>query len=113
MDRIDHSLEHLIDEIKNSNEYIMYQELKAKIKEEPEKEQAIHRFREQNYLLQKSKDVDLFDEIDQIWREYESLRMQPLVEEFLAAELALCRTIQKINLKMVSSLDFDMGFLDE
>lgn len=110
---IDESLNRLIEAIKNSEEFHTYQVLQEKIKMEPESEAAINKFRRHNYELQRSKNTDLFEENDQIWYEYETLRMQPLAEEFLKAEMALCRIFQKVNLKMVQSLQFDLNFLEE
>ena len=38
----------------------------------------------------------LIDELDRFQQEYESFRDIPMVRDFLAAELAYCRTLQEI-----------------
>lgn len=114
MSQVDTCLDQLITAVLESDEYRRYQEIKEKIKLEPEKEQAIHNFRRQNFLLQSSKnDVDLFEEIDRLEREFAVFRAQPLVEDYLAAELAFCRLIQKINWKLMEHVEFDIGFHDQ
>jgi hypothetical protein len=40
-------------------------------------------------------------------REFESIREIPLVEDFLAAELAFCRMMQGLNNKVADALEFD------
>jgi len=98
MNVVDERLEQLINAILESDEYKRYQEIREKIKLEPEKEQAIHNFRKRNFRLQKSRNtVDLFGEIDRLEREFAEFRRKPLVEEYLSAELAMCRLIQKVN----------------
>lgn len=114
MNRIDASLEQLIAAVLESDVYQQYQQIREKIKQEPEKERAINNFRRRNFMLQRSKDnIDLFEEIDRLEQEFAQFRQEPLVEEYLAAELALCRQIQKINLKLMEQVEFDLGFFDQ
>ena len=40
-------------------------------------------------------------------REYEKFREDPLVEEFLDAELAFCRMMQEIDVKLAEAVDFE------
>ena len=49
---------------------------------------------------------ELFDKIEDFEREYEKFREDPLVSDFLAAELGLCRMMQQINMTMTEELDF-------
>lgn len=114
MNQVDICLERLIAAVLDSQEYKQYQEIREKIKEEPEKERAIHNFRKRNFLLQRSKDnIDLFEEIDRLEQEFAKFRQEPLVEEYLSAELSVCRLIQKINFKLMEQVDFDLGFFDQ
>ena len=55
----------------------------------------------------------LFDEIDRFEKEYEEFRKNPIVSDFLAAELAFCRMYQEITEKI--SVDFaeDFDYLEE
>lgn len=114
MDSIDSCLGALVDAVLSSEEYRRYRELKEKISREPEKKRAINNFRRRNYLLQRNKEnIDLFDEIDKLEREFAKLRQEPLVEEYLAAELSVCRMVQKINRRLTEKIDLDMDLMDE
>lgn len=114
MSQVDTCLNQLITAVLESDEYRRYQEVRKKIRLEPEKERAIQNFRRRSFLLQQSKDnVDLFEEIDRLEQEFDLFRQEPLVEDYLSAELAVCRMIQKINLKLMEKIDFDPGLLDE
>lgn len=114
MNQVDECLSQLVTAVLDSDAYKSYQEIREKIKQDPEKERAIHYFRRRNYMLQKSKDnVDLFEEMDRLEQEFALFRREPLVEDYLSAELAVCRMIQKINYELMERVDFDLGFFDQ
>ena len=48
--------------------------------------------------------------MDGLEREGAEFRKDPLVNEYLDAELAICRLFQKINWEIVQNIDFDLGF---
>lgn len=80
------------------------------MKKHPELKIQIDEFREKNYRLQNEADsVVLFDEIDRFEKEYEEFRKNPIVSEFLAAELAFCRMYQEIDdmLSMAFAMEVD------
>ena len=78
----------------------------ARVKEQPELKRQIDDFRTRNFELQTSKDTN-FDKIDQFTRENEAFRENPLVSDFLAAELAFCRMMQEIDVKLAEAMDFE------
>ncbi len=106
MEDVNESLDRLIRSVKESPEYREYQRMRAKIHLEPEKEKAVNEFRERNYKLHEYSGVDLFMEMDAMEKEYAPLRAQPNVNEFLAAELAVCRMVQNINYRLMEEIDF-------
>ena len=56
----------------------------------PDLKKQIDEFRYRNFKLQNETDADrLFDETDRFEREYEEFRKNPIVSDFLAAELAM------------------------
>ncbi len=113
MNQVDNCLEQLIAAVLASDEYLQYQKMREEIKLEPEKERAIHNFRKRNFLLQKSKDhVDLFEEIDRLEQDFALFRQEPLVDDYLQAELSLCRLVQRINVRLMEQVDFDLGWID-
>lgn len=97
-----------IDAIKNTEIYQKYLEQLQKIKQYPEKYARVNEFRQRNYELQNSEQTDdLFDKIDAFEKEYEKFREDALVDDFLRAELALCRMMQKIDAMITEKLDFE------
>lgn len=108
MNQVDVCIEQLVAAVLESEEYKQYHEIKEKIRQNPEKEQAINEFRRRNFTLQKKKDnIDLFREIECLEREFAPLLKEALVKEYLDAELAFCRLIQKINWKLMERVEFD------
>lgn len=110
MYQIEESLENLVRAVKESAEYKEYQRMRELIHMEPEKERAIHEFRRRNFELQKCRDIDLYTEMDHLEKEFEPLRAEPYVNEYLAAELAVCRMVQTINYRLMEEIEFDLGF---
>ncbi len=111
MKQIDACIEKLIDAILNSGEYRQYLEVREKVKREPETEQAIHEFRRRSFQMRKNgENLDLYEEIDRLGEEFAQLRSEALVNDYLAAELAVCRLFQKINRSLLEQVEFDLGF---
>ena len=105
MDSLQQVTKSLTDEILKSEVYQTYQTELEKVKQYPELKAQIDEFRRNNYLLQFRTDID-FDKLDHFEKEYENFRQQPLVADFLAAELALCRMMQDIFSDITEALDF-------
>lgn len=110
MERIDECIENLIEVVKDSPEYKEYQRMRELVHQEPEKERAIHEFRRRNFELHKCRNVDLYAEMNRLEGEFAPLRAQPYVNEYLSAELAVCRMVQRINYRLMMEIEFDLGF---
>lgn len=95
-----------ISAIKASDEYQDYVSEKEKVKQHPELKAQIDEYRRRNYLMQTSPDT-AFEQIEQFEQEYAGFRENPLVADFLSAELAFCRMLQGINTQVTESLDFE------
>ncbi len=94
--------------IRATKEYREYIIQKEKIDKYPELKEQIDRYRQKNYEMQIMGNTDeLFEQIDAFQREYEQFREDPLVSDFLAAELAFCRLMQEINIQIMEGIDFD------
>lgn len=105
-DDLDQAVENMIAALRESKVYRTYQEALAVVKQQPELKHEIDEYRKKNYLMQNSGDM-AFESIEQFEREYSDFRENPLVADFLAAELALCRMVQQINLHITDKLDFE------
>ena len=70
--------------------------------------ERIDEYRIRNFELQNSAYAeDLLDKMEAFEREYEKFRENPLVEGFLDAELAFCRMMQEIEVKLTEAVDFE------
>ena len=97
-----------IEEIRESDIYKEYDRQRARIKQQPELFARIQDYRQKNYELQVGAQGDeLFDKIIAFEQEYETFRENPLVDDFLRAELAFCRLIQEVNQQISEELDFE------
>ncbi|MCM1119390.1 MAG: YlbF family regulator [bacterium] len=103
---LERAVEGMIDAIKDSEVYRRYRETLAAVKQQPDLKREIDEFRRENYLMQSSGDM-AFEHIEKFEQEYSDFRENPLVADFLAAELALCRMTQQINLHVTDMLDFE------
>lgn len=108
---IEAALEQLVSAMKSSEEYVRFRRAEAKVAEFSGLQQRIDEFRADWYALQSSGAEDLFEQIDRVEEQNGDLRENSYVQEFLAAELALCRMFQRVNWTIMQNLDFDTSFL--
>lgn len=107
MSKVDRAIEQLVAEILNTDEYLAYDEQRNKVKQFPELKAKIDEFRERNYLIQISEDENRLEKLEAFEREYADFRENPLVSDFLAAELAFCRMMQDVNLQITEAVHFE------
>lgn len=105
-ENVNQAVEQMVQAIRNTDAYLEYQKQLARVKEQPELKRQIDEFRTRNFELQTSKDTS-FDKLDQFTRENEAFRENPLVSDFLAAELAFCRMMQQIGLYVTDQMHFE------
>ena len=95
--------------IQESDTYKEYFYQREKIKKQPELYEKVNEYRQKNFDLQNESDSeDLFDRMEAFEREYAKFRENPLVEDFLRAELAFCRMMQNINVWLTAEIDFEL-----
>ena len=105
---VDIAADRYIDAILSSSEYKHYALQRDKLLKQSELYERVKEFRIKNYMIQTRKEGDdLLNAMDDLQREYETLRENPLVEDFLSAELAFCRMMQELNNKIAHALEFD------
>lgn len=105
MNNIDRSLQLLIADILASDVYHAYVRQCDRVNEQPGLKRQIDEFRTRNLELQ-TNGMTTFGEIDRFEREYAEFRDNPLVEDFLSAELAFCRMMQDINRRLTEAIHF-------
>lgn len=106
MSKIDSAVETFITAIMDTDEYREYDLQRNRVKKYHELKAQIDEYRLRNFLLQTREDT-AFEKIDQFEKEYEGFRENPLVSDFLAAELAFCRMIQGINMRITEAVHFE------
>lgn len=106
MNQVDETVDTLASALLVSEEYLEYKKQLDQVKQFPELKEKIDEYRRRNYELQYSPDL-AFDKIDRFEREYRKFREDPLVSDFLTAELALCRLLQNINDRLMETISFE------
>ena len=108
MAEVDQAIEDLLSVIRQTKEYIEYKIQYDKINMQPELHKQIDEFRIENYQLQNSTpEEEMLQCIEQFEQKYQTFRENPLVNDFLEAELAFCRKMQEITLKITEGLQFN------
>ncbi|MBO5094871.1 MAG: YlbF family regulator [Lachnospiraceae bacterium] len=103
----DEIIREFTEKLKQTKEYRLYEIKRDRAREFPGLQEEINAYRTKNYLLQQSGE-ELFDRIDEFEREYEQFRANPVVEEYLQAELAVCRMLQDIYTQIAEAIDLDI-----
>lgn len=98
MEEIQGYVDILVEVIKDSSTYRRYTACENKLKEQPGLRKRIDEFRLAAYQFNNYEKggTDLFDKLDQFEKEYGEFRRNPAINEFLEAELDVCRMLQKI-----------------
>lgn len=108
MNAVKKSLENLVTALESCDEYKRYKAACTQVRLHPEKERRLQEFRKKNYLLQNScGPVDRYTESDRLETEYADVYRDPLLQEFLNAEVAVCRIVQEVNRELINCLDFE------
>lgn len=103
---MEQSLQAYIDKLLKSEEYLKYVEQKERVKQFPDLKKQIDEFRRRNFEMQNSDDM-VFEKIESFEREFSDFRDNPLVADFLEAELAFCRMMQNHYAKVLEAIDFE------
>lgn len=108
MSDVDQAIENLLEALKRTKEYTEYQCQLEKINMQPELHKQINDFRKENFELQNSTPEDqILQRMEQFEEKYQAFRENPLVNDFLAAELAFCRKMQEVTLRIMEGLPFE------
>ncbi len=93
--------------VRDTEAYKKYYYQLETLKQNPELYQQVNEFRKHNFEIQNTTQVDeLFDKMDSFEKEYERFCENPIVDDFLRAELAFCRMMQEATIFITEELDF-------
>lgn len=103
--------EMLAQAIIESGEYQRYLEVKKEVEQNEMLCHKINEFRQKNFELHASLEGEqLYNAMDNFEKEYSDFRKDPLVNQFLAAELAMIRMIQQVEKKLLDAVDLDLTY---
>ena len=100
------AIDAFVEAILSTEEYKNYARELKKVKQYPELKMRLDDFRRRNFELQNSNELDFY-RLDGFEREYQMIRENPLVADFLAAEVDFCRMMQAIELRITEALHFE------
>lgn len=96
------------DKIKQNEIFINYKKARKALATNPELLAQVDDYRRKRFEMQSiTSGEELYDKVDAFEREFAAWKEQPLVSNYLDAELAVCRLMQGISLSMVNELEFD------
>lgn len=109
MERIQMCVDTLIEAIREGETYQRYLSCEEKLQETPDLREKIDEFRVAVYHLNNDDgDEDLYDKIDQFESKYQEFRRSPIVNEYLEAELDVCKLMQRINNRIQSGVEIQV-----
>ena len=105
------AIEEFLTALKESSAYQDYVYQKERVKRVPGLVDRINEFRAERFIFQNYQGDDLFERVDEFERRYETFQEEPMVREYLAAELEICRLVQEINDAIIDLVDIDMEIM--
>lgn len=104
----------LNERIKNSEEYQRYVKTDRQLKAEPELYDRYNEFRRRNYDLQFSEgDSNLYDEVFNLVKEYDTILQDSVVNDFILAEQRLCAMMREVYAVLSEGLELDYEYLEK
>lgn len=104
----------LTNEILESEDYIQYRRLQHNIAEDQELYRKINEFRRKSFEIQNKEDnSNLFNELEALRKEYNSILEIGLVIDFFGAEQKICNLMRNVYDTIAETLEFDIEFLDK
>lgn len=100
--RIEKCTKELLEALRECEEYKVFEENKERMKEHPELRAQMDEFRKKVYLIQNSNTpTDMLEEMSKLFKERQEIYKEPMVAEYMEAELHMCRILQKISMEIM------------
>ena len=103
----------LVSSVKNCMEYRQFERAKRELDAEPQKRKTADLFRKKNFLLQNAAELNSPQSQEDMARERELLRRDPLIDDYLRSELALCRLLRQLTLQLMDAVDLDLDAMED
>lgn len=106
-------LEELTEAIRSCEEFRTFEEMKRRLDTEPEKRKRADSFRRKNFEFQNSEESTSAQAQVAMYHEREALRRDPLIDEYLKAELIMCRLLRQVSLSVMETVDLDLDSMED
>ena len=105
-----------IEDLKKSQPYIDYLNYKSFLDKKPELLEQVNDFRKKSFDIQVGHKYGYFNAYENLLslnEEYDDLLNEPIVKQFLSAELEVAKMINTVFNTFAEGLDFELNFLSE
>lgn len=106
-------LEDLLKAIQAGEEYRQFEEVKQRLNAEPEKKRRADEFRRRNFEFQNSEEGYSSQAQVAMYHEREELRRDQLIDEYLNAELIMCRLLRQVSLCIMEAVDLELDCMED
>ena len=106
-------MDELLRSLSSCSEYRAFEQAKYRLDEDPRKRKRTDEFRKKNFLLQNSEECLSQEAQEQMFLERSELRKDPVIDEYLKAELSVCRLLRQISLRLMDSVDLDLDSMED
>lgn len=108
--QIQDELEEFMHAIRQTDVAKKYDDVRERVMQDAQLALQIDEFRRNNYIMQMQTYPDqIMESSDHFAKEHEKFRENPLVQEYLEAELAYCRMLQDITTKILGVIPLELG----
>ena len=98
----------LVDSVKETQAYQNYQIQKENIFRQPGLAEQINEYRKSRFQLQEMEDAeDLLELMEEFEKKYSDFSEDPMINDFLDAEVSFCRMVQEIYENLTNALNFE------
>ena len=106
--------EALMDAIRESEEYLQYEESKAEVAGHPELYHLIDDYRRDVYLLQNSSQGnDVSEEMQRMFARRHELCKNEIIHRYITRELSMCRMLQNISMDVMSVTNLELDAFED
>ncbi|MDD3218894.1 MAG: YlbF family regulator [Lachnospiraceae bacterium] len=105
MNNVDRCVDELIQAIKESDIYKDYEYSEKQLSEDSELKRQTDEFRAFSFHFNNQDQGDMYEQSEEIQKRYAALRKNAKVNAYLESELALCKLLQRVSVR----IDGEMG----
>ena len=103
----------LLGAIKTSQAYTDYTSALEEILKYPDRKQKADRFRRENYIARNYSGDEAAGMRDELYRQRQQLRLDPVSDRYLNAELVLCKLLKNSALQILNVAEIDLSEMDD